>query len=169
LSKVIDEEVLTLIDYVDTHFELKPREITAFGIVARHKKILSTQLSKELQLAEEDRLRSWLGSLVERKVLITRGTGKGTSYLANPALLADAKLNVKPTLKTVQPHVLKQLIIEDLTINLFSSISQICERLQKQVLIEEIRPLVYKMVTEGVLNKNAPSKQGTVYFLAEKK
>jgi ATP-dependent DNA helicase RecG len=168
-SKVIDEEILQLLAYVQSNYPLTSREIITFGIVSRHKKLLSTQLSTELQLADEDRLRNWLGKLLDRQILISRGMKKGTSYLVNPKILEEAKLNLKPTLKTIEPHVLRQLILEDLKVNPNSSINDVFERLRKEVPKREIRKEMYELFDKGEVGKNAPSKYGTVYFLAKKK
>jgi ATP-dependent DNA helicase RecG len=64
-SKILDEETVLLLDFIAKNYRLSQREYIVLGIVARHKKILSTQLTKELQLSDEDRLRSYVGKLLE--------------------------------------------------------------------------------------------------------
>ena len=54
----------------------------------------------------------------------------------------------RPTLKTIEIHTLKALIVEDLKINPKSSVTQIFEHLRKEVPREEIRRAVYKLVEE---------------------
>ena len=160
-SRILNEEDLVIMDYITHHFELSQKEFIALGIIIRHKKILATQLSRELQLADEDRLRTWVSKLAEKEIVISRGHRKGTAYLINPKLLSSAKLNVKPTLKTIEAHTLKALIIEDLKINPKSSVTQIFEHLRKEVPREEIRRAVYKLVEEERLTPAGGKKNRT--------
>lgn len=149
-SKILDDEAVLLIDFIAKNYQLSQKEYIVLGIVARHKKILATNLAKELQLTEEDRLRSYVGRLLDQAILITRGIKKGTEYLLNPKLISSSKINIKPTLKVIEPHRLKALIIEDLERYPKSSIADIAKRLP-DVLIVDLRKCIYKMATDGKL------------------
>ncbi|MVM29387.1 hypothetical protein GO755_05030 [Spirosoma sp. HMF4905] len=165
-SKILNEETVVLLDFVSTHYQLAQREFIALGIIARHQKILTTQLSKELQLAEEERLRSYVGRLIEQGIVISRGVKKGTEYLVNPKLIANAKINVKPTLKVIEPHHLRALIIEELKLRPESTVSSIQKQFE-EITIEDIRKAVYNLVKEGVL-EHSPGKTYRTYWLAKK-
>jgi len=164
-SKIVDIEALNVVNYISNHFELTGREEIFIGIVAQHKKILVTELVKNLQLPEEERLRSWYTRLRELKIIKTQGEGKGTAFVFNPKLLADSKLNIKPTLKTIEPHRLKALIVEDLQIHPRSKSSEIQERIV-DIPIEEIRRILKQMEKTGVI-KGESSRRHKVYILAE--
>jgi ATP-dependent DNA helicase RecG len=166
-SKILDEEVVLLLDFIAQHYTLTQREFTVLGIIARHKKIGSPKLSRELQLPEDDRLRNYVARLVEQKVLLTRNQGKGTEYLINPTLITNSTINMKPTLKLIEPHRLKALIEEDLKINPKSLISEIQSRFP-DVLPEDLQKMLYKMVKSEVL-KTEGGKAYRKYSLAEKK
>lgn len=126
-SKIMDEESVLLIDIIAKNYQLSQKEYIVLGIVSRHKKILATQLTKELQITDEDRLRSYTAKLLDKAILISRGVKKGTEYLINPKLITSSKLNIKPTLKTIEPHRLKALIIEDLERYPKSSIADVAK------------------------------------------
>lgn len=149
-SSVINEEAISVIDYINKHFQLSQKEIITLGIIATEKKILSTQLSKKLQLNQEDKLKYWLGTLLEKSIIVSRGIKKGTQYLLNPEVFSQAKLNLTPSLKTIEPHKLRALIIEDLKYNGFSKMAQIQNRLG-EALPKDIQKQVYKMVKDEVL------------------
>lgn len=166
-SEILDKDVLAIVEYISNNFQLTQKEVIVIGIVARHKKILSTQLSDLVQLGQEDRLRSWVKKLIENKILISQGKNKGTCYLINPELLAQAKLNIKPSLKTVQPHVLKVLIVEDLKANGKSGIKDIHSRLP-DTSIDEISKTIYAMAKEKTLLPEG-SKRYRIYSVAKKK
>lgn len=166
-SRIVDMQALRLTDYISKHFQLTQRERILVGIVARHQKILSTELSKILQLPEEERLRNWYSKLLDKNILLTQGKGKGNAFLINPKLLADSKLNLSPSLKTVEPYVLEQLVLTDIKNYPNSSISEIDSRI-KDVSKKELQKVVYKLVENGDVDATG-SKTYRKYILAEKK
>jgi ATP-dependent DNA helicase RecG len=166
-SGIIDEEALSVIDYVNKHFQLTQKETITLGVVATVKKILSTQLSSNLQLNQEDKLKYWLGSLMDKSILMSRGVKKGTEYLLNPDLFSQAKLNLTPSLKTIEPYKLDALIIEDLKHNGESKMADIQSRLS-EVYPEDIQKAVYRLVKSETLIPVGAYKNRT-YLLSKKK
>lgn len=166
-SRIVDMQALRLTDYISKHFQLTQRERILVGIVARHQKILSTELSKILQLPEEERLRNWYSKLLDKNILLTHGKGKGNAFLINPKLLSDSKLNLSPSLKTVEPYILEQLVITDIKNYPNSSIGDIDKRI-KDVSKKELQRVIYKLVENGDVDAMG-SKTYRKYILAEKK
>jgi ATP-dependent DNA helicase RecG len=166
-SNIINQDILKIIDYAQTHFELTQKEMIALGIIAREKKISATELAKLLQLGNDARLRSWVASLTEKGLLVKQGKTKGVSYLINPELLQAIEQNIEPSLKTLEPHALKALIFEDLKIHPKSKASEIQERLP-DISIKEIRKILYKAVHDEELCTYGERKNRT-YALANKK
>ena len=136
-------------------------------MVAIEKKIASTQLALKLQLAQEDKMRSWVGTLVEKGVLITHGIKKGTEYLLNPELFAQAKLGIRPSLKTLEPYKLQALIIEDLKYNGKSKLTDIQERL-REIPEGDVRKALYRMVKQNDLVPEGGNRNRK-YILSKKK
>lgn len=165
-SGVVDEEVVSILDYIDNHFQLKQKEYITLGIVATEKKILSTQLALKLQLREEEKISSWIGNLVDSEILITRGEKKAREFLLNPELFSQAKLGIKPTLKTLEPYKLELLILEDLKHNGKSKLSDIQKRLP-EVPIEDVKKMIYKMVGKEIETDGA--KRNRTYVISKKK
>ncbi|MEY3499894.1 MAG: hypothetical protein RL308_1563 [Bacteroidota bacterium] len=165
-SKIIDNEVLSLIDFISQNYQLSQKELIVIGIVARNQKILVTQLSSELQLTDEDRLRSYVSKLVEQAILVSRGIKKGTEYLINPKLIANAQLNIKPTLKVIEPHVLKALIVQDLKLHPNSKSADIQSRM-KDLPIEDIRKYLKMLESEKIVC-TAGIKKTKSYSLVKK-
>ena len=166
-AKIIDEESFFLLSYITSHFQLKQKEIIALGIIARHRKISSTLLTKELQLTEEDRLRAWLHGLTVQQIIISRGHKKATEYLVNPQLIKSAKVNIKPSLITIEPHRLVALIEEDLKLFPDSLLADIQKRLT-DVTTKDLRKTIYQMVSDGILT-HSPGKTYRRYSLAKNK
>src|SRR5690606_16178671 len=84
-------------------------EYITLGIIASHKKMPATQLATHLLLTQDDRSRTWIGTLLEKEIIVTHGEKKGTQYLLNPKLFEQAKLDITPSLKTIEPYMLKAL------------------------------------------------------------
>ena len=70
---------------------------------------------------------------------------KGSYFSINPQLIKNAKVNLVTTLKTLEPHALKALIMEDLKLHPNSRISEIASRLPEAD-IKEIRKIIYPLV-----------------------
>ena len=166
-AKLMDEDALLLVDFIAKHHPLTQKEIIVIGIVARHRKILTTLLTKELQLSDAERLRPYVSKLIKKGILITRGIKKGTEYLINPKLISSVKINIKPTLKIIEPHRLAALIETDLENHPQSQVSEIHKRLE-DVPLEDIRKRVYGMVKKGIL-AHSSGKTYRKYWLAKKK
>lgn len=166
-SNIISQDILKLLDFAQSHFELTQKETITLGIVAREQKITALDLSKLLQLGDDSRLRNWVASLIDKKILITHGKTKGLSYLINPEFLKAIEHNMKPTLKTLEPHALKALIYEDLKIHPKSKAAEIFDRLP-DIELKEIRKVLYKGVDDLELFTEGEKKNRT-YFLANKK
>ena len=151
-ATIIDPDILPLLDYTLKNYELSQKGYIAFGIIAKAKKISAPELSAELQLPEEERLRSYIIGLIINQLIIARGAKKGTSYLVNPKLIENAKVNIKASLKTLEPHVLKALIFEDLRQHPSSSFSEILKRLN-DVYSKDVRKILYAAHKQGELRR----------------
>ena len=151
---IIDTELLPLLDFVLQNYQLTQKAFTAFGIIAREKKVFSTRLSAILQLQEEDRLRSYTDKLLKDNIIGRNGVKKGTQFFVNPQLIKNAKVNLKTTLKTVEPYVLRTLIMEDLRAHPKSKISEIGGRLP-EIDLQELRKMIYSMVDVELITEGA--------------
>lgn len=165
-SEILDQNVVFLLEFIAKHAQLSQKQFIALGMIAREKKLLGTELSARLQLREEDRLRSYVGKLVEDNILVTRGRKKGTEYLINPKLIQASAMNVKPSLKTIELHRLKALIEEDLNTYPRSKFREIHSRMP-DVREKDLRKALYALAEEGILD-HTPDKSHRKYWLAKK-
>jgi len=166
-SRILSDEILSVLDYALQHFELRQRDTIALGIIARERMIGAPALSKALQLTDQERLRSYVQRLQEFGIVESRGSKKGTEYYLSPAFLSQAKLNVKPTLKTLEPHRLDALILEDLRTYPASLIADISRRVP-DIELKTLRSHIYKLQRTGVLEGSGP-KSARSYSVAKKK
>jgi ATP-dependent DNA helicase RecG len=84
----------------------------------------------------------------------------------NPDLFSQAKLGIKPSLKTLEPYKLELLILEDLKHNGKSKLSDIQKRLP-EVPIEDVKKMIYKMVGKEIETDGA--KRNRTYVISKKK
>ena len=166
-SKTMNPEVISILDYIDKHYTLTQKEYITLGIIASQKKMPATHLASHLLLTEDDRTRTWIGTLLEKEIIVSHGEKKGTQYLLNPKLFEQAKLDITPSLKTMEPYMLEALIKEDLKYNGVSSMTEIKKRM-KGVPETEVQKAVYKIVAkQEIIPKGA--KRNRTYELAKKK
>lgn len=166
-SNSTNAELISVLDYIGSHYQLTQKEYIALGIIAAQHKILSTQLAYKLQIPQEERMRNWISNLLEKNIIISRGLKKGTEYLLNPDLLSKAKLNIRPTFKIIEPLKLEALIEEGLKHNGPSNIAEI-HAFMSEASYKDVSKVVYKMANEGILTVEG-SKRYRTYSLAKKK
>ena len=159
-ADILEPELLPLLDYVLQNYMLSQKALTAFGIIARKQKILTTDLSNALQLSEEDRLRSYVKTLLDENLICKTGVKRGTCFYINPKLIHNAKAGIKTTLRTIEPHVLKTLVYEDLRLHPGSRIREIEQRLESAD-IRDIRKILYTGVDCGEIKPEGASKNRT--------
>ncbi|RAK68085.1 ATP-binding protein [Hymenobacter edaphi] len=155
---------LALLDTLARYYEFRQREIITLGIIAQQGHISATDLAQALQLRQEERLRTWLGRLLEWEIVLARGVKKSTEYLVNPKAYAAANLDVKPSLKTLEPHRLRALIEEDLRAYPNSLMADIHRRLG-ELSEAEIRREVYQMVADGRILPQGKATKNRRYLL----
>lgn len=156
-SGSLDFEIISILDYIDKHFQLTQKEFITVGVIATEKKILSSHLAKKLQLPQEEKIKNWIGSLLDKGIIISQGIKKATEYLLNPALFSQAKLDITPTLKTIEPYKLEALIIEDLRFNGKSGMAEIKSRIS-EVPEDDIQKAVYRLVDKEELFTDGAKK-----------
>lgn len=144
--KIIIKEISRIYDYLQDQFNVKQKGIIALGILLQKGSISAIDLVKELQLSGNDRLRSYISTLLDNKIILSSGSGKGTKYKVNPQFISNSKIQVKTSLKTLEPHALKALVKEDLRLHPKSSIADIASRIP-DVEFHDIETLVRKMAT----------------------
>ena len=127
--EIITKEASRLSDYVAANYRLKRKSLIALGIILQKRSLSASDLTKELQLTEQDRLRTYVDTLLTNEIVITKGVGKGTKYEISPFFLTRTKVQSPTTLKTIEPHRLKALILEDLRFYPNSSIAEMATRL----------------------------------------
>ena len=76
---------------------------------------------------------------------------RGIEYRVNPQLLRANDFKGKTTLKRIEPHRLRELILEDLKLYGPTSIKDINVRIGEEIIIRSIQRLLKGLIEEGLV------------------
>ncbi|MCH5334937.1 MAG: putative DNA binding domain-containing protein [Alistipes sp.] len=163
ISKLITKpEIVNLIKSVSANYSLSQKERIAFGLIAQNQSLTTIELNKILDLKGNNPTRLWIDRLIGEKLVLSRGKTRGTEYYINPQIIRDFNFKKQPNLKVIEPHRLKELIYEDLSIYPHSSISQINARIGTEISRYKIREQLKTLISQGrVINEG--ERAGTRY------
>jgi ATP-dependent DNA helicase RecG len=155
--KILNKEASRLFEYIQNNYDILMKGMIALGLILQAKIITVTELSKKLQLPPDERIRSYIGKLLDKEIICKRGSGKGMKYFINPKLISNAKANIRTSLKTMESYRLKALIQEDLKYHPNSLISDIYQRLPDAD-FKELQQMVRIMAKNGEINHDKGRK-----------
>jgi ATP-dependent DNA helicase RecG len=163
-KNIINKDVLAIMQKASEEFQLKQKEVIALGLIAQKGDISALELSEILNVNKPNGLKYWLGRLIDFKLVLTKGKTKGTLYYVNPDFLRVSEFKTKTTLKRIEPHRLKELVLADLKDYPNSSIGEIHERIGVEINIHTLKNKLDDLLEEGFINKKG-EKRGTKYFI----
>lgn len=147
--RVVHPGVVSLLADVDQRYQPTQRERIAFALLAQTEGLLATELAERLELRDAGSLTPWISRLLEVGLVEQSGRTKGTRYFVPPKLLRAAGLDRRTTLKRVEPHRLRALIVEDLGRYPDSKLGDIHRRIAPEVHAKTIRRLLGALTIEG--------------------
>src|SRR5690554_52741 len=148
-KEILSKEVVKLMSRIHEEFGLKQKEIIALGIIAQNNSIPSIELTDKLALRSDDVLKNWIGGLLHNNIIQSKGKTKATEYFVNPSLLKQIDFKGKTNLKRIEKHRLKELIHEDLKIYQPCSLSDIHDRIGKEISRNRIKRTMDDLIEEN--------------------
>lgn len=115
-------------------------------------------------MAHADQLRPWLDRLCEWGLVGQSGRTQATRYFVQPELLRTLAFPAVTTLKRIEDHRLRALVLEDLQRYPGSSIGDIHGRIGEEIPRRRLRTLLGSLVDEQVARMEGKLK-GARYFL----
>jgi len=112
--RVVRPEAIVLLREADARFHLRQRERIAPGLLAQTEGLTGAELARRLELEDAAGLGGWLQRLLDEGLVQRTGRTRAVRYFVPPALLRTVGLDLHTTLRRVQPHRLRALILEDL-------------------------------------------------------
>ena len=126
-------EIIRFLNEIEKRYQLKQRERIALGLLAQTEGLSARELVRELELSSIEKLRPWLGRLVDMEIIKSAGRTQAKHYFVSPEQLNIAGIHVKTTLRRIEPHRLSQLILEDIQRYPGSRIGEIHQRIGKEI------------------------------------
>ena len=163
-KRIVNKYVIQFIEKVNAEFQLRSKEIISLGLIAQDSALTAIEFSQKLGLYEKEDIRSWLGRLLEFKLLKSKGKTKGTEYYIEPSVLKKHKFKGLTDLKNIPTHRLDALIVEDLSRYGESSISQINQRVGVEIPSRTLRYQLNQLLKKGQIKKKG-EKRGTQYII----
>lgn len=156
--RVLKPEVIDFITKADQTFQLTQRERITLGLLAQHEALTARELADRLDLGHIDALISWMGRLQKLGLVQQSGRTRATRYFVDPTLLKRMDFSGQTTLKRIEPHRLRALVVEDLKRYPGSAIGDVHRRIGIEINRRRI-----KRAIDGLVN------DGTVYYKGEKR
>ncbi len=131
--RIIRPELVNFMAALNDQFALNQRERIALGLIAQHGSLTALEFSRLLQIEGDDRARSWLGTLMTRGVIKSRGQTRAVEYYVEPEILRSARFRGRTTLKPIEDHRLEELIRTDLALFPQSAFSAVHARVGAEI------------------------------------
>ncbi len=162
-KRIANPAILDFIAKADQTFQMSRKEKITLGLLAQHEALTAIALCHLLDLRKTEDIRHWLGNLPKWELVSTRGRAKGTEYCVHPELLRKLDFRGATTLRGIESHRLRELILRDLEIYREASISDIHQRIGHEIPIRKIKYLLTKLYDEGAIGRTG-SKRGVRYL-----
>jgi ATP-dependent DNA helicase RecG len=168
--RIIRPEVVGLLAAASQQFPLRQRDRICLGLIAQHGLLKATDFSQILDLPDETRVRSWLGSLIDKQIILSRGKTRATEYLVNPEWLRMVQEKGPTTLRKIEPHRLRHLVIEDLQtyspdMKTASSASEIHGRIGKEIPLHKVKIALFDLRQNSEVGYTGKRGRGSRYFI----
>jgi len=109
--RILRPEVIDFMTKADQAFRLTQRERITLGLLAQRDALTARELAKALTLPGTEALGSWMGRLQELGVVRQSGRTTGVRCFVEPKLLRDLDFTAATTLRRIEPHRLRALIL----------------------------------------------------------
>ena len=158
-----DRQVLAFITKAGETYELKQRERITLGLLARHEALTAKELAAKLELASADDLRPWLDRLCEWGLVGQSGRTQAMRYFVNPELLRTLAFPAVTTLKRIEDHRLRALVLEDLQHYPGSAIGEIHGRIGVEIPRRRLQTMLGNLIVDQRLRSEGV-RRWTRYF-----
>jgi ATP-dependent DNA helicase RecG len=149
--RIIKPELIGLMAKANESFKLTQRERICLGILALGDGLTAVGLAAQLELPGVDALKSWLGRLLEVGLVKAQGRTKGTRYYVPPEVLGQLRFEASTTLARIEPHRLRELLLEDLRRYPGSAIGASHARIGREIPLSQVKRKLEQMESEGAI------------------
>jgi len=154
-KRILRPEVIDFVAKADQDqtFQLTTKEIIALGMIAQHEALTALELQKLLALRREDDVHVWIGRLRDWGILVSSGKTKATQYSVAPDLLRKLEFKGHTTLKPIERHRLRELILSDLKKYRRAKGPEIHQRIGSEIPYLTVKAEIEEMLVSGLIEK----------------
>ncbi len=157
-KRIINKSILDFISKADENFQLKQKERITLGLVAQNESLTAQEMIFFLELNDISELKLWMGKLIERGLVKTRGRTKGTEYFVDSKLLKNLDFKGTTSLKGIEKHRLEELIRRDLEIYEIANISEIHQRIGGEIPRRKLEQVLKEMAAASSIGTQGERK-----------
>lgn len=165
LRRVVKPEIIEFLAKADEALSLTQRERIALGILVQHDGLTARQVADVLELPNAKAVAGWLERLLTWEVVRQTGRTKGTRYFVDPGVMRTLEFPSKTTLARLEPHRLRELILEDLRRHPGSAFGEIHSRIGQEIPARQVRGQLKSLADEKKLRSEG-EKRGRRYWVA---
>ena len=151
--RIAKREVADFIYKADQTYSLTQKERITLGLIAQQEMLTIIHLTNLLDLKDTVQTRDWLGRLVELQVVRSTGRTKGTKYFVDPELLRKLEFKGRTTLRRIEPHRLRELVLKDLEMYKKASIGEIHGRIGTEIPRRDLQRQLGRLASGGDIGK----------------
>lgn len=156
--RIISPRAIDIMTKVANTYQLRQRETICLGLLAQHEALTARELMQELELSGVDILHSWMGRLTNLGLVQTSGRTQSMRYFVAPDLMRDLELPTSTTLQRIEPHRLKELILEDLRHYPGSAIGQINQRIGSEINAKRLKRALDELIEKELVRFEGEKK-----------
>jgi ATP-dependent DNA helicase RecG len=156
--RIFDTRIIDFVAKVDAAFQLTQREKIGLGLLAQQEALTSLELCRLLELKNAEALHPWLDRLLRAGIVVSHGKTKGQSYLIKPEMIRKLNFKEPTTLKAIEPHRLKELILADLKKYELAGIAQIHARIGSDIPRRDVGRMLKNLIDEGLVVQEGVKK-----------
>jgi ATP-dependent DNA helicase RecG len=164
-KQIVKPEVIDFMMKVDETFQPSQRELIALGLLAQQESLTATQMIRILSLPGVNELRHWIGRLKDWGLIAAHGRTRGTEYFVDPKVLRKLEFKGRTSLKGIDPHRLRELVLRDLEIYRESKIGDIHKRVGMEIVRRRLQRILHELVADGTINQRGSRKSTTYVFV----
>lgn len=165
-KRMVRPELVAFIARADEYYQLSQKEKICLGLLAQHEVMTALHLERALELGHAAALKPWLDRLLFIGLVKTKGRTKGTAYYVPVEMVQKLEFETPTTLKRIEPHRLRELVITDLQRYRESGISEIHQRVGSEIPRRQLQMVLTKLTAEKLIGKRG-QRRHTRYFWKE--
>ncbi len=162
-KQIIKAEIIDFMTKADQRFQPTQKELITLGLIAQHESLTALELNKILALRNAEESGVWIGRLRRWGLVDTRGRTKATAYYVKPDVLRRLEFKGITTLRGIENHRLRELLLRDLEKYRRSSISDIHERIGREIARRQVQRVLAELVAAGAI-QTAGQRRGRKYL-----